>query len=667
MPIVLDNDQEIDESVIDPGAAQAMGNMPAATNENVHIGARRKKEIDYPDIIFLDELLRNRYGSYMVAAINEKLAEDEMSGIVRAPVVTSHVSQKDCDFTGFSFWRMNQSNVLADVDAQVMLKIADEETERPFTLYISLWISIDDDIQCDLYDIGSVMDKPSRDAWKLDHHMIPILGNDNIDDASELVWNERHKIAMKDPDQRKPEILAQQYGLKIRPMRLAQCIEQEYLLFLDKGTVLIQEECEPGTRRLPPPREVPVEAKTIVLNTSIPSWDNGEMAVYAACFQYEWYYMFYRLNQLCSTDLSRVGMKKILVSEDRQPTSPLTFIGIMTDKGAFGLMMPHSVMTGKVQAEFQKAGVDPTAGGLYNNHSGWRYDRVIRTIADEFGVRKFRVRQWLVKNGRTEAKGALNFDSESRRYYPPFGFSSKETEIDDEFYISRRGLFALYNSNGAFRELMRTGDYAFVDGLVCVNDTEAIARRGGAFHLQAIANESVHRYCLRFGKTYEGKKAVFGFDHDAYKKYASVINRHSVMTENDRFAFREKVLRQIPDSFTGALDYLMRSGITGPDTLNGKMSDVMLAVTSGVSDETIIRYHTDPKAIRTADELLAICIGLNLPPWLSDVLFERANMKIDRTGPFSYYGFILDCLYLNVMDTVKKFIANAHFNELELR
>ncbi len=56
------------------------------------------------------------------------------------------------------------------------------------------------------------------------------------------------------------------------------------------------------------------------------------------------------------------------------------------------------------------------------------------------------------------------------------------------------------------------------------------------------------------------------------------------------------------------------------------------------------------------EEVLMICIGLSLPPWLSEILLDRANLRVDRTGGQGIYGFILDCLYMDTVKTIRAFL-----------
>ena len=194
------------------------------------------------------------------------------------------------------------------------------------------------------------------------------------------------------------------------------------------------------------------------------------------------------------------------------------------------------------------------------------------------------------------------------------------------YSITRGALFRLYRNNPSMRKLFSAGEFAFIDGLVCVNDTEFIQSCNGYYRMTASANADVSTCCLRFHTDYAHGHTVYHFDRDAYKKYAFVFDRHSAVTLSERDEERRRVLSDLPESFPDTLKHLMRNRPAGRvDVLN-------LAIRSGLPEATINRYYTDPQAFYDLEEVLLICLALNLPPWLSSVLLEKANLAIFRSG-----------------------------------
>ncbi len=64
--------------------------------------------------------------------------------------------------------------------------------------------------------------------------------------------------------------------------------------------------------------------------------------------------------------------------------------------------------------------------------------------------------------------------------------------------------------------------------------------------------------------------------------------------------------------------------------------------------------------------MIAICIGLNLPPWLSDILLDKAGLVVKRYGAYGYYGTILDCFYMDTIKDVQQFLNENGYPPLKL-
>lgn len=614
-------------------------------------------EVEVPDLVDMETRIMRRFKSYILSSINEKLFDSSICQILDAPIISEEVGREDIYLTNFAFWRLNQSDFLADIDVRVSLKVAgdDSDYDSTFTLYVTLWFCIDDDeFDCELYELGNGADRPERKYWKLDRFLIPIHGNDNIEEAAEKTWEDENPESMKKASLRKPNALAEHYKLTIRSMQLVDCDDQPYILFFDEGYVMVQGESEHKSKELPPPKPQHIDAKTIVLNTNAKLLDHGNLEIYKACFQYEWHYIFYRLNDLCSTDTTKIPKVKRKIEDGKDIKNPLNIMRIMTDKAAMGLMLPYSIMKDRVFREYRKASVARSVMG-YANHSGWRYDRVIRTIADDFDVAKFRVRQRIVKMGMVEAKGAINYDGDNKVYFPAFGFDPEAIGKSEEFYITRRQLFNLYQRDEAFRGFMHRGEYAYLDGLVCLNTSDNIEWKKDRFYLTYAANRAVHHCCLRIVKSYDPKthKCRCAFDLENHnKKYAPEIDKFSDTTVEEREKLKEKTRKNVPEDFGAALQYFMRNRPLG------KISREKAATACRMKPKEFDRYCDDPTMVYTLKELIDICVGLHLAPWESDILFEKANIPLPRTGPLAHFGFIVDCLYLEPHKNIDGFVEN---------
>ena len=631
-----------------------------SSNENAEQRAEQPEkiiEIDFPMVTSLANRIRMNDRNVIVNIINEQLMEGAMSTILHKPVLTEEISGDDISLGNITFWRLSRTELLADVEVSVRFTIADKNNDYVSSvgMYVTLWYDSDEGFFGELYEMGGIENRPDRSYWKLDPFMVPFLSKDSVEQAGEEQWQEKHSEAMKDAGERKAQILADAYGLQVVSMRLAGCPAQDHVLFFDAGTVLVQDPPARGVRQLPPPRPVEVGEKTIVINSAAKARTERDLIIYKACLEYEWYYLFYKLNGCVNTDARqfRYYKRKLKVKKEGSVGNPLTFIRTMTRKGGMALMMPLTIMEKKWWREYQIAGTSDRHLS-YWNHDGWRNEQAIRVISDEFDIRKYLVRQRLIQMGRIAAKGALNYDQERQKYNPAFAFEKSTLGKDREYAISRAELFRLYQSDSKFREQAREGLWAFLDGLVCLNNSEFICRKGDSHQLTPSANRRVNQCCLRFIRTFEEDSPRSRVDWSAFKEqemYSFIRNCERIREANEQT--KADILARVPDTFTGALEYMMRLGMTG------KMNDAMLGVASTLGADVIRDYRTNPNRIYDLVDLVMICVALKLPPWLSEVLLERANLHVKRTGKQSVYGFILDCLYLDEGKTVRSFLSPA--------
>ena len=90
-------------------------------------------------------------------------------------------------------------------------------------------------------------------------------------------------------------------------------------------------------------------------------------------------------------------------------------------------------------------------------------------------------------------------------------------------------------------------------------------------------------------------------------------------------------------------------------------------INTGISVSTISRLRRKEKDNYTVDQVLAICIGLNLPPVISSQMFKRAGITFRSTKQHRAYQLILDCLYMDSLEEVQSFLARQGCEPLKLK
>ena len=119
-----------------------------------------------------------------------------------------------------------------------------------------------------------------------------------------------------------------------------------------------------------------------------------------------------------------------------------------------------------------------------------------------------------------------------------------------------------------------------------------------------------------------------------------------------------RVLNALPDTFPETLSMLMtQSGITEEN----------LEERSGISVRTISRLRREERSNYSMDQVITLCIALQLPPWLSAELLDRAGLLLRRTKQHRAYRLILDCMFMDTLDTVQSFLRASGCEALKLK
>ena len=625
--------------------------------------SKGKKSVLVPKVQSMDSYFILHYKDYVIRELNEKLVNGELSDIAGMTICSERILPGECCFRHFSYWWINRCDfhILIDLRLQLQVDTPSGPDTDFISFYILLWFSFGhDDAECVLNEIGLLENAPDFEGYiRLDKYLVPVLRRDEVDRYTEEIWEHYDAEAVKDGKLRNPHVLASKMHLSVKPLNLYKSGNVRSTLFLCNSTVMVQPEREPGEQEAPPPQPVEVPARTIVLNTRTGNGGNRDLDIYHECIHNEWHYLFYRLQEMHSNDARQLTMVRRNTLGDDKYSNPIEFIEWQARYGSFGLMMPETFMRKIITDMYMKAKDLKRKDGTYD-HDGWRYDRIGRYIANNYFLTKAYVRARMLQLGYAVAKGALNYVD--GHYITPFAFSDHGNAHGGETYvIDRRTVSQLYREDAEFQKIMQTGLFSYIDGhIVYCESGNAIFSEGGT-RLSGWANAHIDQVSLRFTRKYTRNHSytyTFGSfnSEEAVKNTFRFLDLNGKMTIRDAEAAKTKLVEDMPMTFHGALAYIMKHRVT-VDELVRRIP---------ISRRTLLRLRTEERKSYSIDQIIAICVGLHLPPWLSDVLLERAHLSVKRFGPYGYYGTILDCFYMDSIEDVQEFLKNNGFEPLNL-
>ena len=377
------------------------------------------------------------------------------------------------------------------------------------------------------------------------------------------------------------------------------------------------------------------------------------MDVYHECIHFDWHFMFYRLQDMHSNDIRQLKMIRKVERFREKRRNPLTWMEWQARRGAFGLMMPLCFMKPLVRERLKEL-------DGYKLHMGEKMDRLARGIAGEYDLPKFRVRARLIQMGFVAARGALNYVDE--RYIEPFAFSLENGTGDYSFVIDRQSAFIEYERSNDFRERIGSGQYVFADGHLCLNQPQYVTQTTKGLRLTKWANAHVDECCLRFVSVYEQSETAeycFGAlnsDEEYNNHYLMFLDE--TLTRQEQLAAMNRMINNLPHTFYETLEHLMRMR---------KITIEQLEEKAFLSARTISRLRTEERREYSLDQVIALCIALALPPWLSCEMLTRSGFTLRSTPLHRAYRFVLDCMFMDTVEDVQRFLTSCGQPPLNLK
>ena len=521
---------------------------------------------------------------------------------------------------------------------------------------------------------------PDRSEFvRLSPFLVPYYKNAKVDEVAEHIWARFLPEALSDPEMRDALTLAKRMGLSIWYLPVHRHKKINSILFFKADTIELLEE---GSRPETVPQAIQIPANTIVINTNAIRQEYSSFDIFHECIHYEEHYLFYCLQKLNTNDVTKVPSIEIdpeegsagkpagpddagirqhsgtavdkTVSSDGKSTGssaegdrkknqstqkktlkdPIYFMEKQANRGASALMMPASDTRTRILEESIKAQETIRKNmGRPSRHLGELYEEVGKQLSKKLGVPHFRIRARFIQLGYVEAKGSLNYVE--KKLIQPFAFEPDSwQEPTHTFNIDRRTLQNLMIGNEDLRKVMESKRYVYADGHVVRNGSRFLELKKDWMGLDNLvlsdwANRHVDECCLRFVRVYmqEGiGQYVFGrmyYDAEFVARTRFYIddflNREKIGDIDDIEA-RMLYKQRFPKKFAEAFQFLRVANGT-------KMIEMADAL--GLTEQQLRRWLDMPTKYRNEDFLTAVALVLELPDWISRLLFKRAGLVLD--------------------------------------
>ena len=138
--------------------------------------------------------------------------------------------------------------------------------------------------------------------------------------------------------------------------------------------------------------------------------------------------------------------------------------------------------------------------------------------------------------------------------------------------------------------------------------------------------------------------------------YFRIVDPMGTLSQPERISKMNDVLDNLPRSFPKALCSVMElAGMTIEE----------LEWASKVSSRTISRYRSGETKSYSEDKIVAMCVAMRLPPWLSQELI-KAGVGLSETPRQRMCMMILNCMYTASIDEVQTILSSFGEDALKL-
>ena len=606
-----------------------------------------KRKILVSEVATINKPFFDRNRSMMTRYINERLRDGSMQFIVPFAFTTRHITYLQRDYKSAKFWKMDRTHFIADVE--VHLKLDTAEGVRVWVGIMTLWVDIEDDFASTIEDFVDKNNLDERDDMTaLSSFLIPVYSSRQMDREMEVLWSHYLPEALAEPSVRKARELAGRMGLSIVELPVYNHPGTPTILFFVEDMIQVKDAKSSSKE---PPQEVRVPANTIVINTNHRYKDYSEYYIYHECVHYEEHYMFFKLQEMHTNDIQRMKTKVQIVEADEKVTSPLYWMEVQANRGAYGLMLPVTHTEALIRSELSRV--------TRFRHPGDQYESAGKTIANCLNLPYFRIRARMIQLGHIFAKGSLN--KADGVYIEPFSFDLDAWRGDEHtFVIDERTVKAIYDKSPDFRQFIDSRKFIYADGHVVRNTPEYVDHTYGHPRLTAKANMYINRCCLRFVRQYEQRnleKYVYGrmyYDADYVARTRfyldDEINRNGLNELQAELEYKKK----FPETFRDAFNQLCRrNGMTQDD-----VADALHISLTSMKD-----WIKDPENRISADFVMQLMLLWQLPDWLTRLLLDRAYVHLSESNP--RHLALLYIMRVMWMDGIVK--ANEYLSSMGLR
>ena len=184
----------------------------------------------------------------------------------------------------------------------------------------------------------------------------------------------------------------------------------------------------------------------------------------------------------------------------------------------------------------------------------------ICSLAKFFDVSRASVKYRLIELGYTEADGVLNWNSETKSYFPTYDFNKEKLKDHQTFHISRESYLNLIEHDNSIVQAIRSRKLIYADGLLVVNHPKYYENE----KLTAYARDHVDECCVIVNvksdsKPFKDSIALFSLCSGGSQRVEAQINdeqlAYLLKLQDENVEHYEKHKKELPSDFGDLVEW----------------------------------------------------------------------------------------------------------------
>lgn len=478
----------------------------------------------------------------------------------------------------------------------------------------------------------------------LSEYLVPIIYKEQYDSEAEKFLQKYYPEALEKPMPVSVETIVERMGLRVQEAHITKHRTVFGQIFFSDCTTQYYDS-EHGIYR-----NLDVKRGTILVDPDVyfmRNFGSTNNTVIHECLHWDLHRKFFELEKLFNEDAHAIRCQvKEGVRPERNRT-PLDWMETHANHIAPRVLMPEKQTRQLVEELIEK-----NKKALQTDNIADIMESVVYELSDFFNVSKLSAKIRLIDLGYNQAIGVLTYVDD--RYVASHAFERDAIKNNQTFTIGIQDALYEYAINSELRQMVDDGKYLYVDSHFCINDSKYVRQNDyGVPELTDYARQHIDECCLifdvkarvnnRYGVKYYKEAVLF---REAISEKIIEI-KYSDSGKNKETDARAEELRSIGREARQIANIARSLPATFADTLTAHMDRLEVTVEeleerSLITDRTIRRMKNEIGYRPKLNTVVAVCVGLQLPPDLSmDLINKSGHTLMAFDEEHVIYRFIL--------------------------